>query len=240
MAAPAAIEVQEVVKAFGAQRALDGVSLSVPFGALVAVVGPNGAGKSTLLRILSTTIRPDSGTARVDGCDVTRDAAAVRGRIGLCLGDERSWYWPLSGRRNLEFFGALQGLRAPALGDRIDLLLTEVGLTQSAGKSVASYSSGMRLRLALARALMHSPNVLLLDEPTRSLDPSAAASFRRLLRERVETRGCSVLETTHNMNEAASADAVVVLAAGAVHRRLAGEVDADSLEQELLRLEATA
>ena len=151
------IRVRGIVKRFAGHTALDSVDLDVAPGEVVALLGPNGAGKSTLLRILGTTVLPDEGTATVGGHDVANDAVAVRRRIGVTLGDERSWYWRLSGRQNLEFFGAMYGLRRRAARARAAGLLREVGLEQAADRRFDGYSSGMRARLSMARALLAEP-----------------------------------------------------------------------------------
>ena len=232
--APAGLRLAGLEKRFGKLAALRGVDLEVPWGAIVAVLGPNGAGKSTLLRILATTVLPDSGHAEVAGHDVVTHSAAARRSLGLVLGDERSWYWRLTGRENLEFYAALHGLRRPAARRRAGELLAAVDLADAADRRFDRYSSGMRARLALARALLHEPPVLCLDEPTATLDPVAAASFRALVRRQAET-GRAVLFTTHDLHEAAAvASNVVVLAAGRVAAKVDDRPDAARLEAILI------
>ena len=232
--AGAGLRLAGLEKRFGKLAALRGVDLEVPWGAIVAVLGPNGAGKSTLLRILATTVLPDSGHAEVAGHDVVSDSAAARRALGLVLGDERSWYWRLTGRDNLEFYAALHGLRRPAARRRADELLAAVDLASAADRRFDRYSSGMRARLALARALLHEPPVLCLDEPTATLDPVAAASFRALVRRQADT-GRAVLFTTHDLHEAAAvASNVVVLAAGKVAATVDDRPDAARLEAILI------
>lgn len=228
-----AIRCRGLRRTFGAVTALDGVDLDVAAGEVVALLGPNGAGKSTVLRILGTTLLPDAGEASVEGNDVAKDPAAARRDLGVMIGDERSLYWRLSGRRNLTFFAALHGLgRADAEAAAAELLTT-VDLTAAADKPVGEYSSGMRARLSLARALIGSPPVLLLDEPTRSLDPIAARTFREQIAGLADERGAAVLLATHDLHEAVDlADRVVVLARGAiVHEGSAAGLDADALER---------
>lgn len=232
------IRVRDVVKRFGSHTALDGVTLDVGAGEVVALLGPNGAGKSTLLRILGTTVLPDAGTAEVAGHDVQVAAAAVRRSIGVMLGDERSWYWRLSGRQNLEFFGVLYGLRRNAARSRARELLRDVGLERAGDRRFDGYSSGMRARLSLARALLTAPPVLLLDEPTRAIDPVAAVDFRERVRQLATDDGRVLLLATHNLYEAAAlADRVIVLGAGRVHAVRDGGAQPDELEAELLKLE---
>ena len=167
-----------LAKRFGEVEALRGVDLRVAGGEIVALLGANGAGKSTLIRILATTVLPDSGRASVCGHDVESDAARARASLGLMLGNERSWYWRISGRANLHFFAALYGMRRREAKARTSELVAEVGLEEAADRRVSGYSSGMRARLSLARALLREPPALLLDEPTQNLDPVAAAAFR--------------------------------------------------------------
>ena len=230
--------VRAVVKRFAGHTALAGVNLDVAPGEVVALLGPNGAGKSTLLRILGTTVLPDQGTATVVGHDVTDDPSAVRRRIGVTLGDERSWYWRLSGRQNLEFFGAMYGLRRRAARARAAELLRDVGLERAADRRFDGYSSGMRARLSLARALLTEPSVLLLDEPTRAIDPVAAVDFRDRVKQLASKDGRSLLLATHDLYEAAAvADRIVVLGGGRVRAERDGGADPSELEAELLSLE---
>jgi ABC-2 type transport system ATP-binding protein len=209
------VTVRGLVKAFRGTTVLDGVDLDVPQGRLHAVVGRNGAGKSTLLRVLATTVLPEAGTASIAGIDVLASPRAARAQIGLCLADERSWYWPLTGRQNLDFFGRLHGLRSPDREARCAQVLSAVGLDEPADRSFNDYSTGMRLRLSVARALLHDPAVLLLDEPTRSVDPPGAAAMLDLLRDQVAA-GRTVVLVTHDLEEAAQADGATVLDGGRV------------------------
>lgn len=182
--------------------ALRDVSLTVQRGEIFGLVGTNGAGKTTLLKILATLILPTSGRALLGGCDVGAAADDVRAQVGLVAGEERSFYWRLTGQHNLEFFAAFQGLRARAARMRISQLQVQLGL-EALERRVGTYSTGMRHRLAIARALLHDPPILLLDEPTRSLDPLAAAQLRRLIKdELVVSCGKTVLIATHNLHEA--------------------------------------
>lgn len=228
------ITIDGLQKYFGALCALDQIHLSVPWGGVVALLGPNGAGKSTLLRILGTTVLPDRGRVEVAGYDVVSQPVLARRSVGLVLGDERSWYWRLSGRDNLEFFAALHGLRRMTAQARADELLASVGLAEAADRRFDRYSSGMRARLSLARALLCEPPVLLFDEPTRTLDPLAAASFRQEVRAQAGA-GRAVLFATHDLHEAAAlADQVVVLVKGRVRAVSDDEADAGQLERILV------
>jgi ABC-2 type transport system ATP-binding protein len=182
--------------------ALDDVSLTLARGSSLAVLGPNGSGKSTLLRILATLITPTAGTVEVGGYSLSQ-GDYVRAQIGWATGDERSFYWPLSGWANLEFFAALRGLHGRAAATRITQVLNLVGLMAQAAQPFRAYSSGQRQRLALARALLADPPLLLLDEPTRSLDPDAAAVIRAVLRAQ-NAAGHTLLWVTHDPAEAAA------------------------------------
>jgi len=229
------IEVAELRKRYGDVRALDGIDIGVGRGTVLALLGPNGAGKSTLVRILATTVLPDGGRASIMGHDIVREPAAARRSLGLMLGNERSWYWRLTGRGNLEFFAALYGMRRRTAASRAADVLREVELADVADRRVGEYSSGMRARLALARALLQTPPVLVLDEPTQNLDPVAAANFRDIVIRRSEEHGTAVLLTTHNLHEAAAlAHEVIVLALGRVVSRKPSGTDAAELEATML------
>jgi len=183
---------------------LRGVDLEVPRGQIFGVLGPNGAGKTTLFKILATLIVPDEGRATVLGHDVLDAPAQVRRVLAPVLGDDRSLYWRLTARDNLRLFAALHGLTRTAARQRVAELLDVVGLEDAGSKLVGAFSSGMKQRLLLARALLSRPSILLLDEPTRSLDPLAARDFRRLIRaDIVEGRGITALLATHSTEEAA-------------------------------------
>jgi ABC-2 type transport system ATP-binding protein len=201
--------------------ALENVSLTVRRGEILGLIGTNGAGKTTLIKILATLVLPTGGQATVDGWDLVRDSEQVKGVVGLVTGDERSFYWRLTGQQNLEFFAAFQGLSAEASTKRIDELKQQLGL-DVLDRPFGLYSTGMRQRLAIARALLRRPSVLLLDEPTRSLDPLAAGRLHRFLRDTlVRELGCSVLLSTHSLHEAkAVCDRVAVLHHGRLLRCL--------------------
>src|SRR5262245_8535234 len=183
--------------------AVESVSCEIAPGEFFGLLGPNGAGKTTLFKMLATVLLPDAGTATIDGHDVVRDSAAVRRVLTPAVGDERSLQWRLSARENLELFAALLEVPRREQRSRIDGLLAEVGLADTGAKLVGAFSSGMRQRLLIARALLARPKVLLLDEPTRSLDPISARAFRTFLRDEIAgRRNCAVLLATHNAEEA--------------------------------------
>ena len=230
------IRARGLVKRFGSVIALDGLDLDLERGEILALLGQNGAGKSTLLRILGTTVLPDAGSARVLGVEVTADPTAARRNVGQMIGDEHALYWRLTGRENLLFFAALHGMRRRDAKARTQELLMTTGLDEAADRRVLGYSSGMRARLLLARAQLANPPLLILDEPTRNLDPRAAAGFRELATQLARQRGTGILFATHDLHEAvATADRVVVLARGRVafEEAVAG-LDAARLEASYL------
>src|SRR5262245_6032226 len=167
-----AIELEALRKSFGKTTALAGVDLAVPAGIVYGLLGPNGAGKTTAVRILATLLRADGGRAFVDGHDVAREGDAVRRVIGL-TGQYAALDEALTGRENLVLIGRLLGMRAPKARQRADDLLQRVGLSDTADRSVRTYSGGMRRRVDLAASLVGSPRVLFLDEPTTGLDPAS-------------------------------------------------------------------
>jgi ABC-2 type transport system ATP-binding protein len=212
-------------------QALVGVTFAVAAGEVVCVMGENGAGKSTLLRILAGLLLPSGGYARVAGLDVAAQGSEFRRRVGFVVGDERSFHWPLSGRHNLEYFGALHGYSAAEAHRRAAALLERVGLAEAADRSFRTYSRGMRQRMSLARGLLGDPQVLLLDEPTLGLDPRGARDLRQFLRDDV-IRGAgrtAVVGTNDPVEARALADRVLLLA----HGRLAGEIVPARIEAEL-------
>ncbi len=182
-------------------RAVDGIDLRVETGEIFGVLGPNGAGKTTTLKMLSTLLEPTSGEARVLGIDVRERPREVRARLGAMLSGERSLYWKLTGRENLEYFAALYHVPPRETRARTDGALEAVKLMDRAEDYVERYSTGMRQRLALARALLPDPPLLILDEPTVGLDPQASRDLRDRVRD-LRRQGRTVLLTTHYMEEA--------------------------------------
>ena len=201
--------------------ALSGLSLETRAGEIFGLLGPNGAGKTTFLKILAGLVLPTSGRALVNGVDVARDERAVKRSIGVVTSDERSFYWRLSGRENLDFFARLYGLDAGAARRVSGDLIREMDMGSIAERPFMSYSTGMKQRLGIARALLHDPPILCLDEPTRSLDPIAAKHLRRFVIDRLNRqRGKAVLLATHNLPEAEEMCArVVVLDRGRILRQ---------------------
>jgi ABC-2 type transport system ATP-binding protein len=200
------------------ERALAGVSFSVATGEAVAIVGPNGAGKSTLLRILATLIVPTRGHASIANHDVELSAPAARRRLGYHTGGDEGFYGRLSARENLSFFGAMNNISQADIRQRIANTAEQMGIIADLDRQVRTFSTGMRHRLGLARALLHQPAVLLLDEPTRSLDPLAAADFRKLIKDDLVQRlGTTLLFASHTLAEVEEvADRVLILDRGLV------------------------
>jgi ABC-2 type transport system ATP-binding protein len=197
----AVVDVRDLVKVYkGDVRAVDGVTFSVERGGFFGFLGPNGAGKTTTIRILSTLLRPTSGTASLVGLDVVRDAAAVRRRIGFAM-QQVAVENLATGRENLELIGRLHRMSRPDLRARATELLELMNLAHVGDKLAGTYSGGMKRRLDLATALMHRPEILFLDEPTEGLDPqSRGALWDELLR--INAAGTTMFLTTHYMEEA--------------------------------------
>lgn len=216
---PFAIEALDITKRFGQTKgysellmhplrkneitALDKVSIRVKKGELFGILGPNGAGKTTLIKVLCTLILPDDGTAYVNGYNVVEDGEKVCESIGLVTSEERSFYWRLTGRQNLEFFASLHNFYNRKAESRIDEVLRIVGLEDRADDRFDRYSTGMKHELAIARGLLNDPEILFMDEPTRSLDPYAAHKLREFIKEElVKERGKTVFLSTHYLEEA--------------------------------------
>ena len=212
------IAVEGLRKRFGRKHeivAVDGASFHAAEGAITGLLGPNGAGKTTLLRMLSTLIAPDGGSATVDGHDVVRDRYRVRKEIGV-LSDARGLYVRLTARENVRYYGRLHGLDGGALDARIDELFAGLGLEALADRRTQGFSQGERMKVAIARALVHDPKTLLLDEPTNGLDIMSIRALRDLLRN-LRAAGKCILYSTHVMQEvSALCDTIVILGHGRV------------------------
>jgi ABC-2 type transport system ATP-binding protein len=181
---------------------LNDVSLGVAEGEFFGLLGRNGAGKTTLFRVISTLVLPDSGAVHVFGIDAVLQAHEIRGMVAPVIASERSLYWRLDARENLRVFATLQGVHRRDVEREIDRVLGIVSLVDTGIKLVGAFSSGMRQRLLIARALLGRPRILLLDEPTKGLDPVSARDFRRFLRETIAgEQGCTVLLATHDAED---------------------------------------
>jgi sodium transport system ATP-binding protein len=207
------IEAQEVRKQFGAVQALGGVSFTAHDGHITALLGPNGAGKTTLLRTLVGMLRRDHGTIAIDGVDPERDPLAVRANIGF-LTDQFGLYERLSTREYLAYFGELNGMGGRGLRERIDEVSEMLSMDDILERRSKGFSQGQRIKVALARALLHRPRHLLLDEPSRGLDVMSTRALRRALAALKED-GCCVIMATHVMQEVTHlCDDVIVIAKG--------------------------
>jgi ABC-2 type transport system ATP-binding protein len=221
VSAPAAlaISVRGLCKSFRADRSwlrraqghdgtamravLQDVQFDVSRGEIFGLVGANGAGKTTLLKILSTALLPDQGTVLVDGCDVVSAASAVRRRVAVVPADERALFWRVSATENVRLFASLYGMRGAARDVAVASALDLVGLGDVGHQQVGTFSSGMRQRTLLARALVTRPPILILDEPTRSLDPVTARDLRQFIREVLRDQlGTTIILATHSTEEA--------------------------------------
>ena len=217
------IKVNGLVKSFGPTVALRGVNLSVPEGQFVTLVGPNGAGKTTLLRILATLSRPTSGTVKIGGHELPKSAGEARRNIGL-VSHQTLLYGDLSAEENLRFYGRMYDVAD--LDARITQVLEMVGLAHRRRDPVRTFSRGMQQRLAIARAVLHRPSLMLLDEPYTGLDQDAAARLEAVMSS-VGTEGRTVVMTTHDLERGlAVADRVVILAKG----RVVFEANRDELD----------
>jgi ABC-2 type transport system ATP-binding protein len=232
-----AIETVGLCKRYGDLQALDGADLKAEKGTVLGLLGPNGAGKTTAVRILTTLLKPDGGSARVDGLDVVKDAALLRERIGLA-GQYAAVDESLTGRENLELFGRLYGMKKSEARKRSDDLLERFDLSDAGQRLVSTYSGGMRRRLDLAGALVARPPVLFLDEPTTGLDPRSRLGLWETIEERV-SQGSTVLLTTQYLDEADRlADQIAVIDHGKViaegtAAQLKDRVGGDRLEVRL-------
>jgi len=209
------IHVERLYKRFGTVEAVRGVTFRADDGLVTGLLGPNGAGKTTALRMLSGLMRPDEGAIRVDGIDVVTDPLAAQTQMGL-LPDSRGLYPRLTPREHIRYFGRLHGLNGSALEERATGLLVRLGLESVADRRVGGFSQGERTKVALARALVHQPRNVILDEPTNGLDVMSTRAMRSLIRS-LRQDGCCVLFSSHIMQEvSALCDHIVVIAQGTV------------------------
>ncbi|MFZ0545339.1 MAG: ABC transporter ATP-binding protein, partial [Candidatus Promineifilaceae bacterium] len=208
-----AIETRNLTKTFEPPRgwrrlarrrgttAVKDVNLTVETGELFGLLGPNGAGKTTLVKMLCTLILPTSGSATIAGYPMSR-AGHIRQHVGLVVTDERSFYWRMTARQNLQFFASLYGLHGNAANNRVQNVLEAVDLEEDAERPFSNYSSGMKQRLAIARSLLHMPRILFLDEPSRSLDPVATIRLHNLILDLMARQTMTIFLITHDLLEA--------------------------------------
>ena len=209
------IQVENLHKAFGEIRAVDGVSFTARDGEITGLLGPNGAGKTTTLRMLYTLMRPDVGRVLVDGIDSAADSLAVRKRLGV-LPDARGLYKHLTARENIDYFAQLQGVPTDESARRREALIEVLEMHDFADRRAEGYSQGQRVKAAIARALIHDPKNVLLDEPTNGLDVMATRRMRQFMRD-LRDEGRCVLFSSHIMQEVAQlCDRIVVIASGRV------------------------
>jgi sodium transport system ATP-binding protein len=209
------IEIRGLRKKFGEVEAVRDVSFNALDGTVVGLLGPNGAGKTTTLRMLSGLMRPDAGTIRVDDVDVVADPIGAQKRMGL-LPDSRGLYPRLTPVEHIEYFGRLHGIDGGALTAQVSALMERLGLNELANRRVSGFSQGERTKVALARALVHRPRNVILDEPTNGLDVMSTRAMRDLIRG-LRRDGCCVLFSSHIMQEvSALCDRIVVIAQGKV------------------------
>jgi ABC-2 type transport system ATP-binding protein len=210
----AVIEAENLSRHFGSLKAVDGLTFNVEAGEVFGMLGPNGAGKTTTVRLVNGLLAPTSGTVRALGLDPVKQGDAVRAQTGV-LTETPSLYERLSARDNLLLFGNLYGVPKDKLNARVDSMLADFGLAGRAKDKAGGYSKGMKQRLAIARALLHEPQILFLDEPTAGLDPEAARHVTDLIEQLSSERGRTVLLCTHNLTEAQRlCDRVAVMSQG--------------------------
>lgn len=209
------IEVQGLSKSFGKVQAVKGVSFSARDGQITGLLGPNGAGKSTTLRMLYTLLKPDNGSAQIDGFDVGQNPIEVQKRIGV-LADARGLYPRLTSRENIRYYGKLHGLAGETLEKQINSLVTLLDMQSIADRKTEGFSTGEKLKVAIARTLVHNPQNVLLDEPTNGLDVMSTRAMRQFVL-RLRDEGKCVLFTSHIMQEvAALCDQIVIISQGSV------------------------
>lgn len=182
--------------------ALDHINVKIRSGELFGLLGPNGAGKTTFVKCLSTILIPDKGTATINGFDILEQTQMVRASLGLVVGGERTLYWKLTAKDNLMYFASLYKMPRNAAKARVEELLSLMGLSDRADERLEDYSTGMRQKIAIARALLHNPPILLLDEPTLGLDPTFSRQIRNQIKTLCHNEGKTVLLATHYMKEA--------------------------------------
>ena len=209
------IEAMKLTKKFGSFTAVDELSLHVKSGEILALLGPNGAGKTTTIRMLASILKPTSGSARIAGLDVRQHASQIRGMVGL-LTEHHGLYTRMRSLEYLEFFGRIYGLTDAVIHERAENLLSSYNLEDALDLRLGYYSKGMRQKLALVRALLHEPRILLLDEPTSAMDPSSAHMVRESIKS-LRSKDRSIIVCTHNLHEAeALADTIAIIRRGAI------------------------
>jgi sodium transport system ATP-binding protein len=209
------IVVNDIYKSFNKIKAVNGVTFTAPDGQITGILGPNGAGKTTTLRILYTLLKPDQGTAQIDGFDTSRQAADVQRRIGA-LPDSQGLYARLTARENIRYYGRMHGMSGAILENRIDELVHLLDMQEYQDRRTEGFSSGQRIKVAIARALVHDPHNVILDEPTNGLDVMSTRSMRQFIRRLMDLGKC-ILFSSHIMQEvSALCDNIIIINQGRV------------------------
>jgi sodium transport system ATP-binding protein len=220
------IEVRDLTKSFGKVRAVRGISFRINDGEITGLLGPNGAGKTTTLRMLYSLLPPDGGEIRIDGLDPTRDAMEIKRTLGV-VPDSRGLYKRLSARENIAYYGELHGMARKDIQRRIEELAVTLNMVDFIDRRTDGFSQGQRVKVAIARAMIHEPQTVLLDEPSNGLDVMTTRALRVYIRE-LKRAGHSVVLSTHIMQEVvALCDRVIIIANG--------EIAADGTPSELMR-----
>jgi sodium transport system ATP-binding protein len=221
------IKVSNLVKSFGDIKAVRGISFEVRDGEITGLLGPNGAGKTTTLRMLYSLLPPDEGEICIDGLDPTRDAMAIKRTLGV-VPDSRGLYVRMSARENIEYYGRLHGMPSGDIGARIAELVNTLDMSDFIDRRTEGFSQGQRVKVAIARAMVHNPQTVLLDEPSNGLDVMSTRALRRYVLD-LKARGHSIVLSTHIMQEvAALCDRIVIIAGG----RIAADGSAEELLQQ--------
>jgi sodium transport system ATP-binding protein len=221
------IKVTNLVKSFGDIKAVRGISFEVRDGEITGLLGPNGAGKTTTLRMLYSLLPPDEGEICIDGLDPTRDAMAIKRTLGV-VPDSRGLYVRMSARENIEYYGRLHGMSSGDIAARIAELVNTLDMSDFIDRRTEGFSQGQRVKVAIARAMVHNPQTVLLDEPSNGLDVMSTRALRRYILD-LKARGHSIVLSTHIMQEvAALCDRIVIIAAG----RIAADGSAEDLLQQ--------
>jgi sodium transport system ATP-binding protein len=221
------IKVSNLVKSFGNIKAVRGISFEVRDGEITGLLGPNGAGKTTTLRMLYSLLPPDEGEICIDGLDPTRDAMAIKRTLGV-VPDSRGLYVRMSARENIEYYGRLHGMSSGDIAARIAELVNTLDMSDFIDRRTEGFSQGQRVKVAIARAMVHNPQTVLLDEPSNGLDVMSTRALRRYILD-LKARGHSIVLSTHIMQEvAALCDRIVIIAGG----RIAADGSAEELLQQ--------
>lgn len=219
------ITVRNLSKSFGKVKAVRDISFEARDGEITGLLGPNGAGKTTTLRMLYSLLPPDTGEIRIDGLDPTRDAMEIKRTLGV-VPDGRGLYGRMTARENVAYYGELHGMDQTTIRDRIDELIATLDMEDFIDRRTEGFSQGQRVKVAIARAVIHQPQTVLLDEPSNGLDVMSTRALRAYIRD-LKTQGHSVVLSTHIMQEvAALCDRIVIIAAG--------KIAADGTQEELL------